>query len=41
MKKYNVGAVHCASSNFMLSSGVMDVRKFLNEGFINIIIIII
>lgn len=25
-------AVHCASSNFMLSSGVMDVREFLSEG---------
>ena len=24
-------AVHCASSNFMLSSGVMDVRMFLNN----------
>lgn len=26
------GVVHCASSNFMLGSGVMDVRKFIEEG---------
>eukprot|EP01036_Dinobryon_divergens_P023316 gene23316-31647_t len=32
MKSLGVGAVHCASSNFMLSSGVMDVRGFLDEG---------
>ncbi|CAM9904642.1 unnamed protein product [Discosporangium mesarthrocarpum] len=28
----NAGVVHCASSNFMLSSGVCNVRRMLNEG---------
>eukprot|EP01033_Poteriospumella_lacustris_P011363 gene11364-8083_t len=32
MRRCNTGAVHCASSNFMLSSGIMDVRHFMEEG---------
>eukprot|EP00599_Poterioochromonas_sp_BG-1_P014386 CAMPEP_0173162778 /NCGR_PEP_ID=MMETSP1105-20130129/19519_1 /TAXON_ID=2985 /ORGANISM="Ochromonas sp., Strain BG-1" /LENGTH=617 /DNA_ID=CAMNT_0014082691 /DNA_START=170 /DNA_END=2023 /DNA_ORIENTATION=+ len=32
LRKTGASAVHCASSNFMLSSGVMDVRQFLEEG---------
>lgn len=32
LKAHNTGVVHCASSNFMLSSGVMDVRRFVTEG---------
>ena len=26
------GVVHCPNSNFMLSSGIMDVRRFISEG---------
>lgn len=32
LKRSGASAVHCASSNFMLSSGVMDVRVFLDKG---------
>jgi cytosine/adenosine deaminase-related metal-dependent hydrolase len=32
LARTGASAVHCASSNFMLSSGVMDVRSFLDEG---------
>ena len=32
MKKNGCGVSHCASSNFSLCSGVMDVRVFLQEG---------
>lgn len=32
MRRCHTGAVHCASSNFMLSSGIMDVRHFMEEG---------
>jgi guanine deaminase len=32
LSQRETGVVHCASSNFMLSSGVMDVRTFLGEG---------
>ena len=32
IKRTKSGVVHCASSNFMLSSGIMDVRRFLTEG---------
>lgn len=32
LKRTGASVVHCASSNFMLSSGVMDVREFLEEG---------
>lgn len=32
MKRANTAAVHCASSNFNLNSGVMDVRLFLADG---------
>jgi cytosine/adenosine deaminase-related metal-dependent hydrolase len=32
LKEAQASAVHCASSNFMLSSGIMDVRQFVDEG---------
>eukprot|EP01034_Spumella_vulgaris_P021277 gene21277-27300_t len=32
LSQRETGVVHCASSNFMLSSGVMDVRTFMAEG---------
>lgn len=32
LARASASVVHCASSNFMLSSGVMDVRLFLEEG---------
>lgn len=32
LKNTGCGVVHCPSSNFMLKSGVMDVRTALNEG---------
>ena len=32
MKDAGCGVCHCASSNFSLGSGVMDIRLFLNEG---------
>lgn len=32
LRKSGSSVVHCASSNFMLHSGVMDVRLFLSEG---------
>ena len=32
LHKAGAGVVHCASSNFMLKSGVCDVRDLLNEG---------
>jgi cytosine/adenosine deaminase-related metal-dependent hydrolase len=32
MKRNCASVVHCASSNFMLSSGVADIRLFLEEG---------
>ncbi len=32
LKRSGASVVHCASSNFMLSSGVMDVRLFLEKG---------
>ena len=32
MKANGCGVSHCASSNFSLCSGVMDIRVFLNEG---------
>ena len=32
MKSTGAGVVHCASSNFNLGSGVMDVRRFIAEG---------
>jgi len=32
LKITGTGVVNCASSNFMLSSGILDVRKFLSEG---------
>lgn len=32
IKRTESGVVHCANSNFMLSSGIMDVRRFISEG---------
>jgi cytosine/adenosine deaminase-related metal-dependent hydrolase len=32
LQRTGASVVHCASSNFMLSSGVMDVRGFLQDG---------
>lgn len=32
IKRTGCGVVHCANSNFMLSSGIMDVRRFISEG---------
>jgi guanine deaminase len=32
LKRSGASVVHCASSNFMLSSGVMDVRLFVEKG---------
>ena len=31
LKRSGAGVVHCANSNFMLSSGIMDVRRFVTE----------
>jgi cytosine/adenosine deaminase-related metal-dependent hydrolase len=32
LRRTGTSAIHCASSNFMLNSGVMDVKLFLSEG---------
>jgi cytosine/adenosine deaminase-related metal-dependent hydrolase len=32
LRKNGTSVVHCASSNFMLSSGIMDVKLFIHEG---------
>lgn len=32
LKSAGAGVVHCASSNFMLKSGVLNLRRMLNEG---------
>ena len=32
LKKYNVMVAHCPQSNFNLASGIMPLRKYLNEG---------
>jgi guanine deaminase len=33
LRTTQTGAIHCASSNFLLGSGIMDVRRFLEAGY--------